>query len=166
MDPFTLLLIAFGVYILYQAHPGPQSADLTVTADNGGDGTNSGDFMTAINQQIVTRLAQAIAVAEGFYVPNSRPARDHNPGDMTQDLIGKGVGKDGAFVVFASDDDGWNNLYAQVVMWLSGQSAHANANSTIQQIADFYTTTQQDIWANNVAAHLGVSVDTPISELA
>lgn len=114
----------------------------------------------------VQKIAQAIAFAEGFYVPGSRPSRNHNPGDMTQDLIGKSVGSDGPFVVYASDDDGWNNLYTQIEMWLNGGSQHANSQSTISQISSFYTANDQTSWAANVANQLGVSIDTPIGEVS
>jgi L-asparaginase II len=111
----------------------------------------------------VQRLAQAIATAEGFYVAGSRPQRNHNPGDMTQDLIGKAIAKDGFFVVYANDADGWANLYAQINLWLSGGSSHANAQSTISDLSGFYTTDNQSTWAINVANSAGVTVDTPIS---
>jgi hypothetical protein len=114
----------------------------------------------------VQTLAQAIATAEGFYVAGSRPARDHNPGDMTQDLIGKGVGLDGAFIIYATDADGWANLYAQINLWLNGGSAHATASSTISDLSTFYTADNQSTWAVNVANAAGVSVDTPISQIA
>lgn len=122
--------------------------------------------VTVLPQANVQRIAQAIAFAEGFYVPGSRPARNHNPGDMTADLIGKAVGMDGAFVVYATDDDGWNNLYTQIQKWLNGSSSHANSGSTITQISDFYTTTDQTAWATQVANQLGVSIDTPIGEVS
>lgn len=111
-------------------------------------------------------IARAIAAAEGFYVPGTRPARNHNPGDMTADLIGKAIGKDGPFVVYANDDDGWENIYAQVNAWLEGTSAHADAGSSIFDVSRFYTTTDQDAWANTVASQLGVSADTPIGQVA
>lgn len=114
----------------------------------------------------VVRIAQAIAKAEGFYVQGSRPARNHNPGDMTADLIGKAVSKDGNFVVYSNDIDGWNNLYAQINAWLEGTSRHASSSSTIFDISRFYTTTEQDIWAQNVANDLGVDVNTQIGEIA
>lgn len=113
----------------------------------------------------VQKLAQAIATAEGFYLSGSRPARDHNPGDMTQDLIGKAIAKDGAFVVYANDADGWANLYAQINLWLSGGSQHANAQSTISDLSGFYTADNQSAWAVNVANAAGVPVDTPIGEI-
>lgn len=125
-----------------------------------------GAFVDGLNTpENVKRIAQAIATAEGFYVAGSRPARNHNPGDMTADLIGKKVGMDGSFVVYASDDDGWENLYHQINLWLSGGSSHATAQSTITDISQFYTTTDQTAWAANVANSLGVSLDTPIGEV-
>lgn len=117
-------------------------------------------------QPNVQKIAQAIALAEGFYVSGSRPARNHNPGDMTQDLIGESVGTDGIFVVYATDDDGWANLYAQIEKWLDGNSSHATSDSTILEIANFYTTTDQTAWATTVANELGVSLDTPIGEVS
>lgn len=120
---------------------------------------------TSANDNTV-KIAQAIATAEGFYVDGSRPARNHNPGDMTEDLIGKATGKDGIFVVYSNDEDGWNNLYAQINAWLNGTSRHAGPGTTITEIAKFYTTTQQEIWANNVAEYLGVDSSTPIGEIA
>lgn len=125
-----------------------------------------GGVITMSTTPAVQKIAQAIAVAEGFYVAGSRPARNHNPGDMTADLIGKSVGKDGPFVVYANDDDGWDNLYKQINLWLNGGSSHAGPNSSISDIAGFYTTTDQSAWAANVANHLGVSIDTSIGEIA
>jgi len=110
-------------------------------------------------------LAVAIATAEGFYVDGSRPQRDHNPGDMTADIIGKGVGMDGAFIVYATDEDGWSNLKAQIGKWFDGSSANADSSSTIGDISNFYTADSQDSWAATVAGKLGVSVDTPISDI-
>lgn len=125
------------------------------------------NFNLAVNPQgVVRRFAEAIAFAEGFYSAGSRPARNHNPGDMTADLIGKSVGMDGPFVVYATDDDGWANLEAQITKWLTGSSSHATAESTISDISQFYTTTDQTAWATNVANQLGVSIDTPIGKVA
>lgn len=113
----------------------------------------------------VEALAQAIATAEGFYVSGSRPQRDNNPGDMTVDIIGKGVGKDGPFIVYATADDGWANLKAQIQKWFDGSSSNADSSSTIADLSSFYTANDQSSWAANVANALGVNVDTPISQL-
>ena len=139
-----LAALFLGAYVIYSA----VSGGIPVTNEN------------------VKKIAEAIAFAEGFYVAGSRPARNHNPGDMTLDLVGKAIGKDGPFVVYATDSDGWSNLYAQVEAWLNGDSAHADSTSTITDISLFYTTTDQTAWATNVANHLGVSTDTAIGEVA
>ena len=116
------------------------------------------------------KIAQAIATAEGFYTVGSRPARNNNPGDVTQDLIGKAIGMDGPFPVYATAADGWANLYAQINAWLEGNSAHATADSTITDISQFYTTDSppgaQNAWAINVANAAGITVDTPIGQVS
>jgi hypothetical protein len=35
---------------------------------------------------VISKIADAIAFAEGFYVPGSRPCRNNNPGDLERDL--------------------------------------------------------------------------------
>lgn len=113
---------------------------------------------------VIDKLAKAIARAEGFYVTGSRPARNHNPGNMTQDLINKATGKDGPFVVYANDTDGFENLRRQ--LWLAwGGSAIYNPTMTIAEFASHWTTTQQTIWAQNVATALGVTTDTQLQQL-
>jgi hypothetical protein len=114
----------------------------------------------------VQRIAQAIATAEGFYRAGSRPARNHNPGDVQKDLIGKAIAMDGPFPVYANDADGWANLYAQINLWLNGGSAYAGPDSTIGDLSEFYTANDQSSWAVNVANALGVSIDTPIGQIA
>ena len=154
-------LLAFGLYLVWQAQSPTIESDPYFGVNMAMDTTPP-----EAQSPIVIGLARGIAKAEGFFVPGSRPARDHNPGDMTMDLIGKSIGRDGSFAVFSNDGDGWANLYAQIELWLSGRSAHANADSTITDISQFYTDTQQQEWAANVAASLGVSPDTPIGQLA
>jgi hypothetical protein len=113
---------------------------------------------------VIEKLSKAIARAEGFYVAGSRPARNHNPGNMTRDLIGNAIGKDGPFVVFANDEDGFANLRRQ--LWLVwGGSSFYNPGMTIAQFAAVWTATEQKAWAKNVADSLGVSVDTQIQQL-
>jgi len=129
-----------------------------------------GGYVDTSNTGNVQRIAQAIASAEGFYVAGSRPARNHNPGDMTADLVGKSVGTDGMFVVYATDDDGWANLYAQVNAWLNGTSKHHSSDSTIADLAGLgsetgYTSTEQESWATNVANQLGVDVNATLGSI-
>jgi len=111
-------------------------------------------------------FAQAVATAEGFYVPGSRPARNHNPGDLTLDLTGAGVGWDGPFVIYATDADGFAALMVQIQKALDGTSSVYTPDMTIMQFATKYTATDQAAWASTVAGYLGVTVDTPISEVS
>ncbi len=128
----------------------------------------SGNSATAGNYpNYVVALAIAIATAEGFYVSGSRPQRDNNPGDLTVDITGTGVGTDGPLVVYGSADDGWDALYTQVNRYFSGTSAHAGPNSTIADLAPSYTGNDNaDSWAANVARVLGVGTDTTIGSLS
>jgi len=116
--------------------------------------------------QSVYKLADAIAFAEGFYASGSnRPKRNNNPGNLSLDLGFPSVGMDGILVKFASLDDGWAALHKQISMMLNGTSQIYNADMTIADVASRYTATEQESWANNVAARLGVPVTTRISEI-
>jgi hypothetical protein len=114
---------------------------------------------------VVGKLSVAIAGAEGFYVQNSRPQRNNNPGDLTVDLTGKGTGKDSeGFVIYATPQDGWDALNKQVSLMFTGPS-HFNSSMTIQEVADIYTATDSEYWANAVAWNLGVSKNTELKDL-
>lgn len=110
-------------------------------------------------------FATAIAYAEGFYVNGSRPQRNNNPGDLTFDTIGKGIGKDGPFIVYRTVEDGWDALKRQVSLILTNTSSIYNTDMTISDMAEHYTATEQSAWAMNVASKLGVSPDTKISAI-
>lgn len=113
----------------------------------------------------IDAFAEAIAFAEGFYVYGSRPARNNNPGNLTVDLIGKSVGTDGRFVIYATAADGWEALKKQIAMALDGRSKIYDASMSIADFASRYTTTEHEIWARNVAAKLGVAVDSTLESL-
>lgn len=114
-------------------------------------------------------FSEGIALAEGFYVAGSRAARNHNPGNMTLDLIGKKIGMDGMFVVYANDADGWANLRRQVEKILTNASGIYDSQMTLREIGQKYANTsppdEQLAWAINVASKLGIDIDTPVSTL-
>ena len=115
---------------------------------------------------LVERISDAIAWAEGYFVSGSRPQRNNNPGDLTQDLTGQAVGWDGPFVVYATAADGWDALELQVQKMLDGSSAIYDPSMSILQIAESYAPGPQSVtWAANVAARLGVAVDTTLESL-
>lgn len=118
-----------------------------------------------IVSELVDKFADAIAYAEGFYVTNSRAWRNNNPGNLTLDITGTGIGKDGMFIIYASANDGWDALKKQVRMMIDGTSGIYDPNMSISEIASFYTLTQPTEWARNVATRLGVSVSDTLNDL-
>jgi hypothetical protein len=121
----------------------------------------------AINENLIQRFARGIATVEGFYVRNSRPARNHNPGNLTLDIQGggAGIGKDGIYIKYASDADGWADLFSQVRMMFNNTSRRYHREMSIRDVAQRYTRTDQSAWARGVAGQLGVTIDTRLSEL-
>lgn len=116
---------------------------------------------TTYPQQLMN-FAQGIARAEGFYVPGSVPARANNPGDLK--LAGKPVLPGTSITRFDSVDQGWDALYRQLYLVLTGQSAVYNLDMTIADMSRLWTATvtQQPAWAAAVASQVGASVDTPL----
>jgi hypothetical protein len=140
---------------------GESSSDANVQSQSANDLLNEVNVMA---NDIVSRLAQAIAKAEGFFKPGSLPNRTNNPGDLKLGDLGYGTvaGK----TVFSSADQGWSALEKQVQLMLSGQSRYYSPDMTIRQIAETYTGSDNaDAWANIVASELGVDPDTPIGNL-
>lgn len=116
-----------------------------------------------MNQQLIARIADAIAFAEGYYVAGSRPSRNNNPGDLERDLTGKGIGTDGPYIIYAAARDGWDALEYQVRLMFSGSHIYKPA-MTIAEVAQHYTATQESDWARAVAARLGVTVETRLGD--
>lgn len=119
-------------------------------------------------QELIDKFADAIAFAEGFYVVNSRAWRNNNPGNLTVDTTGTGIGKDGMFIIYSTAEDGFDALKRQIAKMLDGTSAFYNASMSIEEIAKRYASTTPDEWinwANNVASRLGVTVETRLSDL-
>lgn len=113
-----------------------------------------------------TKLMVAIATAEGFGQPGAIPTQANNPGDLTKNLGFSDTGETlgGAkIVVFSSEDDGWGALERQLTLIQNGTSIHKLTDS-ILAFANSYTATEQEAWANNVAASLGTSPDSLLSD--
>ena len=123
-----------------------------------------------VTDDVVNRFAQAIAKEEGFYVPNSVPARAHNPGDLTDDGdIGLGViqtgGPEGAKItIYASNEDGWNALRKKVRRMLDGDSHTYPTDLTLMEVGLKYSGNAS--WAMNVAKQMGVDSRMTLAELA
>lgn len=113
---------------------------------------------------VIDKLTAAIANAEGANVEGSRPKRNNNPGNLTLDITKRGIGKDGIYVIYNTFADGLDALRKQVDLMFGGSSIY-NPSMTIREVAEHYTTTQKDEWANNVASYLGVNPETRLNEL-
>lgn len=117
----------------------------------------------------VRRIAEAIAVAEGFAFPgapqtnpNNIPNSRNNPGNITDPT------KTGNERVrtYPTKEAGWAALYSQVERMLAGSSLYPS-DWTIKQVAARYTGEAAYLnWANIVSNRLGVSPDSVFSEIA
>jgi hypothetical protein len=117
-----------------------------------------------MNQSVISKIADAIAFAEGYLVAGSRPRRNNNPGDLERDLTGKAIGRDGRYVIYATPEDGREALEHQVRLMFDGSHIY-KPFMTIAEIARLYTATNPEVWASNVAGHLGVNVRTRLDEV-
>lgn len=113
----------------------------------------------------IKKIANAIATAEGFFVKGSLPQQYHNPGDLTKDLNGKGIGTGSqGLIMYPDDESGWEALYMQVQYFFS-EDKWGNGEYTISQIAQTYAGDWIN-WASNVAAELGVTTDTRLNQIS
>ena len=118
-----------------------------------------------VNDGVISKIADAIAFAEGYDVAGSRPRRNNNPGDLEQDVTGKAVGYDGPYVIYPSPQDGRDALKHQVRLMFGGSHVY-KPSMTIGEVASHYTSTEVEAWARNVAARLGVGIETRLQDLA
>ena len=122
-----------------------------------------------VSEELVTRVAQAIAKAEGFEVPDSVPCRANNPGDLTDDGdVGCGLihtsGPFGAAItIYPNASAGWQALYKKVRRMLEGESKVYQVGATLMEIGLKYAGSA--IWAINVANSLGVDTSTTLADL-
>lgn len=123
--------------------------------------TTSGVYSSAS----VQRVARAIAVAEGYMkqdgtiLSGNRSAKANNPGSI--------MTAEWKLIEYPTPDAGWQALYRQVDLMLSGKSRYYNPSMTISEVARIYTGEASYMnWARNVATVLGVTPDTPIGGVA
>lgn len=117
----------------------------------------------------VRRIAEAIAVAEGFAFPGAPqtsptniPNSRRNPGNIRDMALPPNY----PVKTFPTVEAGWDALYSQVERMLAGSSLYPS-DWTIKQVAARYTGEAAYMnWANIVSARLGVSPDSVFSEIA
>lgn len=126
--------------------------------------------MITVPDSVLTKIANAIALAEGYFVANSRAKSNYNPGDLTLDLTGKSIGKDGMYVQYANEHDGFEALKRQIALMYSGSRIY-KPSMTIMDVATRYAPpanaqdTQHINWATIVARSLGVTINTRLNEI-
>lgn len=77
----------------------------------------------------IQELAEAIATAEGYYVPGSRPQKSNNPGSLFPG---------GKWGVYATRDQGWNALRNLLNRALTGRSGMFKETRTWRDFAWMY----------------------------
>jgi len=105
----------------------------------------------AVDSEKVNSFAHGVALAEGFHVPHSLPARNHNPGDIK---------KGDRYIHFRNDAEGWAALRTQVTKLAAGQSKHYRLSMTINQVSKIYAGDYR--WGKIVAKSLGVPPTTTL----
>jgi hypothetical protein len=127
-----------------------------------------------LSAAFVSAWAGAIATFEGFYISGSRPARNHNPGDLKYAGQPGAVGQDSAgFAMFPDDPTGWTALDNQLQAYVNefpsyslfqimehylGQNVTASGGQTTSQ-------GNSTTYAQAVAGALGVDPSTTLSDL-
>lgn len=111
------------------------------------------------------KLAWAISKAEGFGTPGAIPTTANNPGDLTfaDGFPTEGRANSEGVLKFVNLADGWQALYHQCDLMLSGKSKVYQLNDTLADVAIKYA--HDPNWGVNVAAALGVPVTTTLAEL-
>jgi len=114
----------------------------------------------------IQAIAQAIASAEGFGPAGAIPTKANNPGDLCVGDIGYGtITSSGGekITVFQNAPAGWQALYNQIALWINGGSRNINTSMTWAQIGAKYAGPSTP-WAANVAAQLGVDVNSTLGD--
>lgn len=154
MDPATLLMVALGVWIIYQAvQTGTSQGQQQTPATSSG-----GVSATSLISQIVAQLESG----GGAYAAQ-QPASMANPvyGQYSAFVTQYGSGADGvdnyaAQVLAHNPDATLGDFYSSYVL-STGNPAHL---SNVQQLAAQYPSA-----FSNLVANAGVSPDTPLSSL-
>lgn len=140
------------------------------------DASQDGQLIPDINPEIpqtwpkgdkLWQLAMCIAIAEGYNLPNSVPARLCNPGDISDwaETFGDEE-KDGSRVThFPNQYSGWFYLRHKLMNIFSGKSKMFYPDMTFEQFAKQWAGDWQ-AWCDNVCRSLGSDVgpQTKLSE--
>ena len=124
---------------------------------------STGVYMVSAPSNTVQAMAQLIAQQEGFGVPGAIPTDYHNPGDLTN-WPGYPTGDrgQGNITIFPDDATGWKALYTDLTVHLA-----LNPNQSLDSFIQSYAEQPPgSSYAQAVAQGLGVSIDTPLSQIS
>ena len=132
-----------------------QPGDLVITTDR--TTWPSGDK--------IWQIAQAVAIAEGYDVPDSNPFRLNNPGDISDGFVEfGGEAHSGSNVThFPDAETGWRWLYDKLSRIAQGQSAVYSPTMTWSDLAKKWAGNWV-IWVANVTKELGVTPDSKFEQ--
>jgi hypothetical protein len=152
--PFVLaVIVALGVVLIVMGKPKENDAELAVAPDA---------FPESFN---LVRLAQAISRAEGYGIAGAIPTLANNPGNLViPGWTGATLGAE-RISVFESAEIGWQRLYKQIELIISGRSRVYTLDDTIYSMGGRWAPHDPLTWANNVAAALGVAPEMTLRAL-
>jgi hypothetical protein len=109
---------------------------------------------------------RAIAYAEGYNQPGSNPANLNNPGDISDgaSTFGSEFHSGSNITKFPDANTGWQWLYTKISRAASGRSAVYSSSMTWYEIGTKWAPPNALVWANNVAANLGVDVNSTLGD--
>ena len=111
---------------------------------------------------LIGKLASAIATAEGYFVPNSLPAKNNNPGDLRAAPWLQNPKIVNNFAVFSSPAQGIGGLYHQIALDIARGST---LRTLIQKWAPPTENNTQNYLAET-ARRVGIeNLDQPLQEL-
>jgi hypothetical protein len=111
----------------------------------------------------IQAIAKAIAKAEGFGIPGAIPTVSHNPGNLKLGDTGNGTNQ--GKTIFPDDATGWQALYHQVGLMISGQSDYYGPGDTWRDIAGTWVgTPDANNWMLTVTRELSVGPDSTLGD--
>jgi hypothetical protein len=124
-------------------------------------------------EERVRTIAEAIAVAEGYYVRGDHDGRSllyriNNPGGLKKpalDAEDLPTWLDTGLVIFPTKEMGWAALHRQVHMMLTGRSEIYHPSDTLITVGLKYADGDTS-WGENVAMNLGVPAAARLVDLA
>jgi len=124
-----------------------------------------------MNYDFIPAWANTIAQMEGYNTPGTRPARNHNPGDLKYAGQPGAIGADaGGFAIFPDDVTGFQALYLQLQKYVLDYPGFTILDITAHYLGQSSPTVNSQgnafTYAAAVASSLGVDTGTTLAQLA